>query len=329
VTGWSAGEARDSSVRTRDGQPVGPTPARVERMISSALHWVEGNLMRFDPVARAGSPDWFRSKASLELAVLCMHARRLPGGARPEIDACFAALERTWEQPVYQERAVREPGMVRLYAATYIALRGADRGDAYRRSIQWVVDDGYATAVEDVPFRLLEMRYLLELGGFRHTLPSERELYERTVLAKSPPILHFTNLDAYSVTHTLFYLADLGLKPISAITRDQRPRVLWTVARLLGLYLRRRDWDLVGELLLGCQCLRWAPHLLYAAAWDALLDAQLPDGSIPGPPPREPAGQRGGGDPADRLFEESYHTTLIGALAGLSLQPLLQTPSTG
>lgn len=313
------------------GQRVaGPTRERVDALIDGSLEWVGQNLVRFDPITRASDANWFRSKAALELAMLCMQARRLtPDGAvHPQIERCVDFLERTWGDPLYQERVVREPGMFRLYAATYIALQaGRESADPYREVIQRIVDDGYATAIEEVPFRVLELRYLLELGGFRHDLPPCRQLYRQTLLAKAPPLLYLTNLDAYSITHTLFYLADLGRRPIRAIPPEDLPAVSWTVGKLLGLYLRRRNWDLVGELLLSCQCLRWTPRLIYEAAWESFLAAQLPDGSIPGTLRHERyTAELGGRDEADRLFSENYHTTLVGSLVGLSIRPLLDTP---
>ena len=126
------------------------------------------------------------------------------------------------------------------------ALRGEDR-----HVIQAVVDHGYVTATEEVGFRDLDLRHLLDLGGYRHHLPSYRSLYRQTVLGRGGPVLSFNHADAYSVTHTLFYLSDFGARSIDAIPQRELPYVRWILQVLLGQYLLLKDWDLVAELLLG------------------------------------------------------------------------------
>ncbi|MGI0014511.1 MAG: DUF6895 family protein, partial [Nitrososphaera sp.] len=186
----------------------------------------------------------------------------------------------------------------------------------YHEIIQHILDQGYTTAVEDVPFRVMDLRHMLDSGGFKHNFPSYDHLYQQTLLAKTPPLLYLTDADVYSITHTLFYLADFGFRPIEAIPGEQLPTVCWIIGALLGIYLRSSNWDLVGELLLACRCLRWPPPFVFDTAWDALLDAQLPDGSIPGPEfLKEEMQKLNELERRTYCFEKNYHTTLVSALA--------------
>jgi hypothetical protein len=94
-------------------------------------------------------------------------------------------------------------------------------------------------------------------------------------------------------------------------------KVRWMIETLLGVYLRHKHWDLVGELLLACQCLHWFPEIIFETAWETVLQSQLPDGSIPGP--RFSVEQLSSMDSVqkrDYCFEQNYHTTIVNAMAG-------------
>src|SRR5260221_11081899 len=88
--------------------------------------------------------------------------------------------------------------------------------------------------------------------------------------------------------------------------------VRWIIYFLLGLYLRRKHWDLVGELLLNCLCIDWSPEIIFETAWETLLKFQLPDGSMPGPIfSEEQASKKEGEQKIHYCFEHNYHTTLV------------------
>jgi hypothetical protein len=232
------------------------------------------------------------------------------------INSFILFVHNIWRRPVYQERVVRNQESLRLYAMIYINLLLCDAVDrSFCEIIQRVLDQGYATSVENVPFRAIDIRHMLDSVGFKHNLPSYDFLYQQTLLAKVPPILYLADLDVYTITHTLFYLSDFGFHSISAIPDEQIPTICWMAGSLLGLYLRQKNWDLVSELLLCCRCLRWPPPVVFDAAWKSLLDAQLPDGSIPGPHfSEEEMKKLDGLERSKYCFEKNYHTTLVSAL---------------
>jgi hypothetical protein len=294
-------------------------PGRLLSAADAAFNWLVANLDRFEPFP-GGTLDLLRSKALLEVTCISMYYKRLLTSPNPLVEKCIAYSTAVWRRPEFCDMTARQPGLFRLYATTYIALRACgELHDEFDEVVQRVIDQGYVCAMEDVPFRILELRYILDLGGFEHSLPGYRDLFGATLLAKMPPLACFADEDAYSVTHTIFYLTDFGSVAIETyLNRNECTKIRDVVEKLLGHYLRARNWDLVAELLMCCTCIRWLPAPVGDLAWDCLLAAQLPDGSVPGPfngPPENVSDS----EPLDLQFFKNYHTTLVTALTCFSL----------
>ena len=285
---------------------------------SNALAWLARHLRFFDPTRDGAEPAGFHSRAFLELSYLTMLClRQATGPVDPSIEAFLRLIHRVWARPRYRECIVRNPERLAWYLMPYLVLERAGRADpSYRDVIQRVVAHGYPTAIEDVSFRQLAWRHLLDLGGFPHAVASYESLYRHTLLAGTASVACLTRYDVSCLTHALFALSDVGARPIDVIPRRHEPVVRRTLAALLGLYTGLEDWDVVGELLLGCRCLRWAPPIVFECAWGALRGAQRPDGAIPGRAfsarPR-----RAGTDRQALAFRHNYHPTLVGALAAV------------
>jgi hypothetical protein len=294
---------------------------RLRKLVDGAFDWFVYNLEMFNPFSNETNgtgPDLYRSKAMLELAIMCMYYHQCVEESRdPRVEYFISFVHDIWQRPEYQERVVRNPDKFRLYVMTYIALLRCSSVDrSYCEIIQRILDQGYVIAIENIPFRVLETRLMLDSCGFRHNLPPYEYLYQETLLAKAPPLLYLADDDVYAITHTLFYLTDFGLHPITVLPVEHLPTVRWMISTLLGIYLCQRNWDLVGELLLNCRCLGWAPPLVFDVAWDSLLNAQLPDGSVPGPKySKEKQQQLNGLEQRNYCFRSNYHTTLVAALA--------------
>jgi hypothetical protein len=298
-------------------------PNRLHELVDGVFTWFEQNLEWFDPFKDSSNPHIFStSKPLLELACICMYYERCVLTNRdPRVRKFISFIHDVWQHPQYRERLVRSPEMIRLYGMTCIALRCCGAGDSSDYElIQRVIDQGYVGSIEDVPFRVLDFRNMLDCGGFRHNLPSYATLYKQTLLASTPPVMYLTDNDAYSITHTLFYLSDFGSRPLGTILKEELPQIRWMVGMLMGIYLRLKNWDLVAEFLICCRCLHWSPPCIFDAAWEALLDAQLPDGSVPGPlfSKRKLSEIDDESKRKDYCLGQNYHTTLVSALAGFA-----------
>lgn len=318
---WRRGLERDDAA---GAEPAGPRRARTPAspdlvaFASNALAWLARHLRFFDPIRDGAEPVGFHSRAFLELSYLTMlWLRQATGPVDPRIESFLRLIHGVWARPEYRECIVRNPDRLAWYLMPYLVLVRAGRADpSYRDVIQRVLAHGYPTAVEDVSFRQLAWRHLLDLGGFPHDVASYESLYRHTLLARPASVACLTRYDVSCLTHALFALSDVGSRPIDVIPRRHEPVVRRTVAALLGLYEGLEDWDVVGELLLGCRCLRWAPPIVFESAWSALRRAQLPDGAIPGRAFSK--GQRRAGTDHETLaFRHNYHPTLVGALAAV------------
>ncbi|MGH7387890.1 MAG: DUF6895 family protein [Candidatus Rokuibacteriota bacterium] len=309
----SGGAAPGGRGRARE---IGSPP--LSAFASRALGWLERHLRFFDPFRDGPEPVGPHSRAFLELSYLTMLCLRQGDRAIDrKLEPFLRLIHGVWARPGYRECIVRSPERLAWYLMPYLVLERTGRADpSYRDVIQRVLAHACPTAIEDVSFRQLAWRHLLDLGGFRHDVASYTSLYRHTLLAGAMSLAYHTRYDVSCLTHALFALSDVGSRPIDVIPRHHAPVVRRTLATLLGLYEGLEDWDVVGELLLGCRCLRWAPPVAFESAWSALRRAQRPDGAIPGR--ALPAGpRRAGAGHAAADFRHNYHPTLVGALTAV------------
>jgi hypothetical protein len=259
--------------------------SRVRNLIDGALDWLVENLDLFDPFKDNHTFDQYYAKPLLELSMTCMlYSRHKNLNQDPRIGQIALFISRVWDRPEYWQRLTRFPEMLLLYGMTSIALRRCGFGNhCYPELMQRVLKQGYASAVEVVPYRALDFRYMLDCGGCEHTFASYSDIYKNTLLSKTPSVAYLTDEDAYAITHTLFYISDFGARPPDVIPPEQLPAVQRLTTSLLGVYLRSCNWDLVAEILVSCRCLNWRPNCLFEAAWSGLLGAQLANGAVPGP----------------------------------------------
>lgn len=298
-------------------------PVQLDRLYlfhQRALAWIDHHLEAFNPLTSerdSSALTIYQTKALGELALLCMlSARHTRGKPEPTIERFLRFIHAIWQRPQFQEKIYRQPTYFYLYLMLYVVLRQSHFiDDSAQEMIQRAIDQGYVTAVETTPMRLLDRRHMLDAGQFQHTLPSYEELYAQTLLAQASPPFYYTDTDAYAITHTLFYLTDFGKRSTPALSGEHRSTVHWLIETLLGLYLYRKHWDLVGELLLDCYCLHRYPDILVPIAWEAVWRAQLPDGSIPGPRFSAPRLEQMDDEQGKQYcFEQNYHTTLVHAI---------------
>ncbi|GHO83150.1 DUF6895 family protein [Dictyobacter formicarum] len=299
-----------------------------------ALDWLDEHRELFNPLTDKSdnpSADIYLTKALGELGLLCMlYYRSKEGDVEPRIQHFLQLIFGVWQQPQYQERIIRRPEYFQIYTMIYIVLQQCNViTEDYKELIQLVIDQRYVTATETTPMRLLDRRHMLDCGQFHHSLPSYEQLYHNTLLAQTPELAYLTDTDVYAVTHTLFYLTDFGRSSSPILQGDHLATIQWSIETLLGLYLRNKNWDLVGELLLDCYCLHWYPGTVFDLAWETIRKHQLPDGSIPGP--RYSQEQRDKLDSTASIhycFEENYHTTIVNAITSfLTYQDLKMSAS--
>ena len=180
-------------------------------------------------------------------------------------------------------------------------------------------------AVEAPASAHMDFLYSLIVGDFSVDEAKLRldEVYRRSLLAQHPPLLPLAKSDAYAITHTLFFLTDFGRRSLRRFSDEDAGYLERALPRLLDFYLRRQNWDLSAELLIGMFVTDLWKLPAYRNGWNLLLSAQNTDGSFTGPDLEEVHGldpttlsaTTSEEDAGWTLFSENYHTTLAVLMA--------------
>lgn len=288
----------------------------LEKMFNAIQQWINNNKNEFFPLC-TNKINPLRSKAIVELAFMCMYYSRFYDINNDKMMAnTLSFLIKTIKTPIYRERIIRNPALLSMYGTVYVALRNCGYEDKnLRKMFQTVLNQGYATKIERIGFRKMDLFYLLACGNFEQDISIEK-IFSETILSTNPPIIHLLDSDVYSITHTLFYLTDFGRKDISFISQKKQKYIKWLITILLGIYIRERNWDIVGELMIACICIQWYPTTLLNLGWEELIENQLFDGSIPGPSfSLEQYNKLDASNKRTYIFEQNYHTTLVTFMA--------------
>ncbi|MEW2371334.1 hypothetical protein AB0940_18510 [Streptomyces sp. NPDC006656] len=297
----------------------------LERLAAGALGWLGGHLDHFDPFSPSAPPTALaRAKATLELALLCHCASRLPeppealGGAR-------ALVSKLWQDPDLPRLFTEVPAHASTYALVYAALAPDAIDAALVRAARAELDPGFLAARGKSAYQRIEIRHYADKAGVAHAVEPYAELVPLSPLvayraaapgdAASPDGAPLTEPQAYAVTHTAFYLGDFG-RTAPGLDGEALEHARDLVGRLLRHCVGHDRWDLLAELVLTQYILGDEPldTPAGAAAVECLVRAQRPDGALPG---RSAALAAHASAPAGELFSKAYHTTLVTALMAL------------
>lgn len=296
--------------------PSSPTRQHLSALSEGARRWLGDNLAYFDPFSDACPfPEHRKAKAMLELAVVC----RVWAGLAPATDVLDRAsdvVRSVWRRPEFLDLIETHGGPYAdaqrlMYAA--LAPDGTC-DDARAETLARLRKEGFLSPGDRSPYPQLETRYYADLAGVPHDLPAYRQLAAAGPLA-APPTPPVSLGDAYTITHTAFYLSDYGMRPID-LSPAVRDRATAATTRLLGSSARQDLWDLTGELLITHAALGGDPLAAPEgrAALACLTGVQQPDGAIPG---RAAATRAAPCLTPPQFFRKAYHTTLVAVLVSL------------
>jgi hypothetical protein len=305
-------ETSARQITTASVSPASQLPQLVAR---KAIRWIYGNLGYFNPFAESRLSDDFRHKAFAELALLCLILRRHALlGSLPEIREIITFASKLNDNPFFEASLCRwnDALIPVLMLSVTLDAYGISPGGRRREMIQNVVQESNACVIERVPYRQLELRHILDVGGFDHNLPSYKELWSLTLLANRPNLMFLSNNDIYSITHALFYVTDFAVQKIGFLGALDIGVIHSTICHLLGVCIRRENWDLTAELLVAEKCLGRTSRYS-VIGWRYLWESQETDGRVEGPQSAHPANEVRDGE---SVFEACYHTTLVAAIAG-------------
>ena len=222
-----------SSCRTTDDRGLLESSPPSVILASRAIDWLLEHLDCFEPYQGTDKPIALRQKALTELALLCMCLHSQPLFREdPRVTDFLRFLLEMYTKPHFHERIFAITQSFVSYLAMAVALRRYDlfADDQEWRTLQTLLDHSNILFTERTPHGMLELRYLLDLGRLRHTLPPYNALCRSSIVSKPVSVIHITDAEAYSITHALFYLSDFGSHSTAGLTRSQRDYVHWVVA---------------------------------------------------------------------------------------------------
>jgi len=262
---------------------------QLKRRLTTRLEWLNNNIDCFRP-RQAGELSEAGIKALSELAIA--HAWLEDCRSRASPLANFSSLQKSFElwrafiireseEMSYAQSARRRPAQAFCLLSPYLALRPSGyRSEYHEDTLRLLRCWRYPAVTEMVPYRVLDRDYFLWKFGSLKREPNWRTLYQTTTLACTRRIAYLNRDDAYSITHTLFYLTDFGNRPLP-FDDYEKTRIKEIVEALLIHYWRTSYWDLVGELLINLECLKMAKSICYVGSSNAFQRAWLEDGAVP------------------------------------------------
>lgn len=291
-------------------------------LLDGCMTWLSGNVDFFDPF-KDGELSGLCEIPLSELAILTLCALRSGVRIDQHIIARFLdLLESSYTEPSYEERPFREPEALVSHLIVHAALwqSGRLKSRAWHTAAERLVRHGTLTAPSLPPHRMMELRHALDLAGVCHDMPPYHALFEATIAARPLNPIFVSKPEAYILTHVLFYASDLGAREPLGIDAANRVRLEATLERLLAMHVAAGDWDLAAEFVFSSQCLR-RPNCYLDVAMEYLIRAQRPSGAVPGTRATSVATPDGSGSVNDQQdISAFYHTTLVSALAAISLQ---------
>jgi hypothetical protein len=172
---------------------------------------------------------------------------------------------------------------------------------------------GYFEGMDRLPYRDMDLAYNLGRVVSAHYEKDLPRWFASTAFGRRQHIVRYTIDDIYSLTHAVFYLTDLGLRPVeSLLDAETAGRLRAELSTLTAAILRADNTDVLGELLLCWMFCDVERNSLNQAILDhaiyQMTAAMTKDGAVA--PSARIFRQAGEGR---ATFKQLYHTTLVGA----------------
>ncbi|MFY0802054.1 hypothetical protein AB1K12_09860 [Peribacillus frigoritolerans] len=168
----------------------------------------------------------------------------------------------------------------------------------------------YFNSFEVVPYREFDLAYTFWKSGWVDKEPDWKSLYSSTVLARCNSSFCIDVDSAYSITHTIFYLTDMGNRS-APISKSHTEHSVELVESLLLHYWRIGHWDLMGELLINLNTIGHKNTLLFEEAKIAFHEVWQDNGALPSMRTQQHIKYE---LDEEEQFKNCYHTTLVGLL---------------
>jgi len=297
--------------------------------VEATLGWLTEVLPSFDPLP-SGVPNQVNLKAFAELSItflyLSEHAaklREVPPYLSNFLRVCSTHLKLHCSRAEYIDAVRRDPLNAYTFVLPYLALRCLKfRWPPFESFLDWLVQLSLPLSVEVVPYRELDRLHFLHKSKLLARTPKLDLLFRSTTLARRNNSIYYSELDAYAVTHTIFYLTDFGQRAPSLSAR-QTAETGVLLQSLLVHFWRIKNWDVMGELIICTNYLKIPRDPVLADASAAFEQLLRPDGTVPARQAHGPRGvgrrrAQGSGATISDYLRGCYHTTFVWILYVLS-----------
>ncbi|WP_162207913.1 DUF6895 family protein, partial [Lacticaseibacillus sharpeae] len=168
--------------------------------------------------------------------------------------------------------------------------------------IKWAVESGMSFVGRRAPFRIYELAYQLKRCGYLQDNPLITNA-EAVVNRQINISWSSFGMDAYVITHSVFYMTDSGTQMITDRHLRKSIRLL-LIAIIANNYLEE-NIDILAEAILGLCFIQpdKVEMSFIDSAIEYILSKQNLDGSFYGPKSNELRNLS--------EFEKKYHTTLV------------------
>jgi uncharacterized protein DUF6895 len=264
--------------------------ARSQSALRAAWHHVPGHLsaraldelmvafrgLRAERITRL--PSEAEQTAFSELAILILLGeKRLHGHdpQREQIARLRGALVGACGDSQYGRRLFSQSGVAFIGALlVWLALNASEeRWGPTRDEIQQLISHSGVCYLPRSPYRMLELRYWLDYGSFRHCLPEIRRLVKVSGVSMPRTMERLEPAAIYELTHLVCYLTDFGRTRAAHLGPVQGHGLVKWAKHLLNLCIAAGHLDLVAELSLALECLCRCGERPAAKGWRKVEEA--------------------------------------------------------
>ena len=255
-------------------------------------------------------------KVIIETALLLLVSARIPyqtgkiSKLHAELLAQLAPLIRTERN---RALLIRYPHTAAALGIGHIALTELGDHDAeFDLLIRRAFESGYVEAVERLPYRTMDVRWLRGLL-YPKQPPAFDDLMTASILANRAHPIQLSVSDTYALTHALMYVTDFGTRLLPKGFDASELRA--NVDAALAYHLLSDNLDLLGELLMSAVMLGppWSPYTAFG--WSLLTTLWDQLSFLPSPTfDTEVYATLSNAEQASYTFRHLYHTMYVGGM---------------
>src|SRR5699024_6114010 len=287
-----------------------------EIVMKKSSKWIVQNLDKFDQNNKYYTDQKFKLKVFVELVFVMNPIIRRNRMNDKRLFKIIDFIKETTYKTDFQSLIRRD--LSGLAGAAIIEEFKMLTEQNNQTDLKPIIESQFINLFNKSPFRILDLKYSLNRIDVFPKLPSSKELYKQTTLAKEQPIHTLTNMELYSMTHVLFYLTDMVHNSIKEILDNEEiEEIKRKIVVSLYLSVKKGNIDILGELLICLSflsnCFDEASDLkeMYEISWEKIVNSQHRKGFIP------PFKNTNLVSSNQDEFELNYHSTTVALGASL------------